>query len=350
MPELAIDAPNAPVITEGGPMQVDTIQFQTNGGNGYSSSGSGPVAQRLLQNGFNINSLRTNGILRRQEWIAFDNRVMQVARMRLIGVQDLMSRGLVFPLNDALGITRLEWQRVTGMTPAEVTMSGIPNAENDRMEFDLTGMPIPIIHKDFNLNIRQLAMSRRTGQPIDTMQAALSSRIVTETVESILFKGFTGLGANNAINGYLTAPNRNTGSVTANWATATGVQIVGDILAMIQKAYDDHMYGPFVIYIPLNVFTNLGRDYATNYQGSIFDRIRGIPGITDIKASENLTGTSVLLVQMTDDVVDEVIGFEPTLVEWETHGGMVSNFKVMAIMLPRVRSDAETQSGIVHYS
>jgi hypothetical protein len=29
---------------------------------------------------------------------------------------------------------------------------------------------------------------------------------------------------------------------------------------------------------------------------------------------------------------------------------MVLNFKVMAIMLPRVRNDSENQSGIAHYS
>jgi uncharacterized linocin/CFP29 family protein len=338
--------PTPAPVDLGGGVGIDYI---TPGQSG-SLAGSGMVANRLLAGGFNINALRTNGILRNREWIALDNAVIEVARMRLVGVQDLIANGLTFDLPDALGITRLEWSRMTGMTPAEVTMSGIPRAENDRVEFDLTGMPIPIIHKDFTLNIRHLAMSRRSGQPIDTVQASLCSRIVNETVESMLFKGTTSLGANNAIYGYTTAPNRNTGSVTASWATATGAQIVTDLLAMIQKAYDDHMYGPFVLYVPLNVFTAMGKDYAANYPGSILSRLLTIPGITTVKPSENLTASNVVLVQMTRDVVDEIIGFQPTLVEWETHGGMVSNFKVMAIMLPRVRSDAETQSGIVHYS
>jgi hypothetical protein len=38
------------------------------------------------------------------------------------------------------------------------------------------------------------------------------------------------------------------------------------------------------------------------------------------------------------------------MVQWDSHGGMVTHFKIIAIMLPRFRNDSENQSGIVHYS
>lgn len=323
---------------------IDTI---TNTGNGLS--GGGMVAQRLLQNNFNVNALRTNTTLRYREWIAFDKQVLEIARMRLIGVQDLISRGLTWNLPNALGHTRVEWETMTDLTPAELTMSGISRSEMDRPEFNLVGMPVPIIHKDFNINIRALQASRNGDRPLDTTQAALASRVVSEKIEELLFLGSTALGANNAIYGYTTAPFRSTGSLTANWATATGANIVTDVLAMQQKAYDDHMYGPFVFYVPLNAFTHMGDDHKAESDRTILERVKAIPNVSDVRPSENLASGNVVMVQMTPDVVQMIDGIQPTIVEWESHGGMVLNFKVMAIMLPRIRNDAAEQSGIVHY-
>ncbi len=324
---------------------VDTITT----GKGISR-GSGLVAQRLLSSGFNINSLRTNDTLRKDEWKLYDTAIVSIAKARLIGVGDLMARGLSMSIPNALGVTRIEWETDTDMTPAAVSMSGIANAEDDRLEFSLTGIPVPIVHKDFTLNIRHLEASRRTGQPLDTTMAQKAGRVVAEKIESILWNGYTGLGSNNTIYGYTNAANRNTGSVTASWVTATGAQILADVLAMIAKAQADHMYGPYVIYVPIAVFTHLGDDYKAESDKTILQRIKEVSGIEDVKATAELSGTNIIMVQMTADVIQMLDGIQPTMVQWESHGGMVTHFKVIAIMLPRVRNDSEGQSGIVHYS
>lgn len=324
---------------------VDTITT----GKGISR-GSGLVAQRLLSSGFNVNSLRTNDTLRKDEWKLYDTAIVSIAKARLIGVGDLMARGLSMSIPNALGVTRIEWETDTDMTPAAVSMSGIANAEDDRLEFSLTGIPVPIVHKDFTLNIRHLEASRRTGQPLDTTMAQKAGRVVAEKIESILWNGYTGLGSNNTIYGYTNAANRNTGSVTASWVTATGAQILADVLAMIAKAQADHMYGPYVIYVPIAVFTHLGDDYKAESDKTILQRIKEVSGIEDVKATAELSGTNIIMVQMTADVIQMLDGIQPTMVQWESHGGMVTHFKVIAIMLPRVRNDSEGQSGIVHYS
>jgi len=56
------------------------------------------------------------------------------------------------------------------------------------------------------------------------------------------------------------------------------------------------------------------------------------------------------IIQMTSDVVREVIGMDITTVEWDTIGGLQKNFKVMAILVPQLRCDQNDQSGIVHVS
>lgn len=327
--------------------EVSTLT-RTKGGN---IQGSGMVAQRLLQSGFNINALRTNDVLRKDEWKLYDTALVEVARKRLVGVQDLISMGLTKSLPNALGITRVEWETATEMTPADVSMSGIMQSQNDRIEFDLTGIPVPIIHKDFNINLRALEASRRTGMPLDTMQVERATRQVVEKIESMLFLGYTGLGSNNTIYGYTNATNRNTVTSTNShdWDTdSTGEEMVTDILAMQAKMVEDNFYGPYGIYVTTAAYTRMGADFKSNSDRTILERLLAIPGISFIKPSKDVPAKQQIMVQFDRDVVDMLIGFQPTLVEWESHGGFVQNFKVMAIMLPRVRNDAELQSGIVH--
>lgn len=344
------------------PAQMDTI---TRVGNSTSAQGS--VAAKLLESGFDPRVLRpyteateagepylsANAVLRRDEWIMFDRVVSDIARKRLVVTSMLLGMGLRTPIANALGVTRVEWQRMGDMSAAELSMSGISESEYDRVVFDVQGLPIPIIHKDFTINIRALESSRRSGQPIDTIQIEVATRKVAEQIESLIFNGATVLGSNNLIYGFLNAANRNTGSVTATWATATGAQIIGDVLAMIAKMYADNMYGPFVIFVSTAISVSLSKDYdpAPGSTGkTIWERITSIPGIDRIVVTSELTGTNILMVQLTRDVVDILDGMQPTTVQWETHGGMVIHFKVLAIMIPRVRDDYLTQSGIVHYS
>jgi uncharacterized linocin/CFP29 family protein len=329
----------------GGLQIADSLSMASGG-----LSASGNVAAKLLQSGGNVNALRTLGTLRKDEWVAFDNAVVEIARANLTGVADLISRGLVFNLPNALGHTRLEWERISDMDPAIVTMSGISQSQNDRVIYDLQGMPIPIIHKDFNINIRALMASRNNGTPLDVTQARIASRKVSELIETMLFKGATVLGINNPIYGYTTALYRNTGSLTASWLTATGAQIVGDILDMMTALDNDNMYGPYVLYIPTAVGVRFGEDYKAESDRTILERIRQIPNIAAIKSVKDLAANEVVLVQMSSDVIEIVNGMQPTTIEWDSHGGMVSNFKVMAIMVPRVRNDYLNQSGIAHYT
>jgi hypothetical protein len=51
---------------------------------------------------------------------------------------------------------------------------------------------------------------------------------------------------------------------------------------------------------------------------------------------------------MTSDVIRMVIGMDVTTVQWETMGGMRLHFKVMAIMVPQLRADYNSNTGIVH--
>lgn len=328
--------------------QIDVIQR----GSGGNLIGSGPVAMKLLQSGFNINALRTNDVLRKDEWKAMDNVLIEVARKRLVAVNELMTRGLQFPISNGLGTTILEWEDVSDMEPANVSMSGITEGERDTLDFTLNSMPLPIIHKDFNINIRKLEASRTTGQPLDTAQIAMASTLVSEQVESMVFLGHATREGNARIFGITTEGNRNTGSVTANWDTpgTSGANKLTDVLAMIDALQNDNMYGPYGIFVPVVAHNNLQDDFKSESDKTEMERLLQIDGIEFIKASKDVPAGAVLMIQLTKDVIDEVVGLQPTIVQWETHGGFTVNFKVMAIMIPRVRSTQTNQSGVAHFS
>ncbi len=319
--------------------------------NGSGISGFGSVAQRLLASNFNVNSLRTNDVLRKEDWLLFDKTVVEVARNSLVGIADLYAAGLAMPLPNALGTTAVQWEKQSDMTDAELGMTGITAGSRDRIEFTPVNLPVPIAFKDFQISARALNANNRTGMALDTTQVAIATRRVADLLESILFKGATITAGGGTIYGYTNFPARNTGSVTADWTTASGDQIVTDIVTKLIPALQaDKMYGPYTIYVSIAAYTNMLKDLKAASDKSIIQRVLEIPGIKAVRPTTELTGTNVLMIQMTRDVVDIIDGLQPTPVMWESHGGMMMHFKVMAIQVPRLKSDFNGNCGIAHFS
>lgn len=323
---------------------VDVLTLSSSG-----LTGMGSVANKLLANGLNINALRTNDILRKEEWLVYDRTVIDVARAQLVGVADLLTAGLRLDLPNAFGTTVVQWEKMSDMTGAQVDMHGLTDGEKDRLEFSLENVPVPITHKEFSINIRALAASRNGGMPLDTTQAAVATRRVSDSLEGTLFAGASVKAGGGQIYGYTTFPSRNVGSLTAAWSVATGAQILADFITIIAALAADNMYGPFRVYVPVAYYIHMLDDLKANSDKSILQRMQEIPGIAGIKATTQLT-TGVVFVQMTSDVVDMVVGFQPVPVMWESNGGMVVNVKILAIMVPRLKADYDGRCGIAHYS
>lgn len=313
------------------------------------------TAQKLLASGLKANSLRTLDTLRKDEWIQYDKAVVEAAQVRLTVVKFVMARGLVYRIGGGLGKTVLEYEDQSDMSAAEMNMDGVTRGRNDRVEFDMNYLPLPIIHKDWHLNIRVLNATRAGASNLDTTQAALASTKVSEKIEDLTVNGsgtFTYGGG--VIYGLTDHPNRNTGTLTVDWASATGEQIVGDVVAMKQASIDDMHYGPWLLVIPTAYETPLDEDFKANSDKTVLARIKEIKGIVDVVVADKLGKSStgknqVVLVQLTADVIRMVEGLPLTNVEWDEQGGMVTNFKVMTINVPQVRADQDDRSGVVVY-
>ncbi len=334
-------------------MTIETIRVES----GAVVPG-GTVSQRLLAANMDPMALRDNATLRKDEWELLDTAVVEVARERLKGIQDLINAGLTFPVENALGTLIVQHELASEMTEAEVTMDGVTRTRADRVTFSLVSTPLPIVHHDFQISARHLAASRRLGQPIDTTQAAEASRQVSETLENLLFNGLSsgdtlGFGSSSAqLFGYTNRTNRNTVTLATDWdaSAATGTTILDDVLSMIDAAHQDLHFGPFVLYVPTAYWVPLMDDFKANSDKTIFQRINELPDIQSVTPVDKLTANNVVLVEFTRTNVDLVVGMQPTTISWETQGGMMMFFKVMSIMVPRIKIDANSRSGVVHLS
>ncbi len=295
--------------------------------------------------------VNTPASLQYDEWKDIDRNVIEVAKDRLVGVSDLISRGLTHPLG-SIGQTISLWERSSDMTGADVSMAGESEGEEDRIQFDYKQVPVPIIHKDFRLNMRTLAASRIHGEALDTQQARIASRVVAEKSEDMLFAGNAIQVDGATIYGYTNHPERNGVDLVEQWdnPATTGQDIVEDVQAMLAAARADKMHGPFQLYIPLSYQGRLDDDYApaSGDTRTIRQRIMQLEGIAGISVADRLATHNVLLVQMSKETVDIAIAQDISTVQWETKGGMVQHFKVMAIWVPRLKSDYDGRMGVVH--
>ena len=347
--------------------------------NGHAS---GDVASKLLQCGFDVRSLRPfvgkdkrsyvtvnqNGILkavpmqnatatlRKDDWKILDDAIVKVSKPRLKAVGDLRAAGLTFTIPNGMGKTVLETETMSDIGPASVSMDGLRENANDRPVFELSNLPMPIIHKDFQFSARQIMASRNGGSPLDTTSAELAARRVAEEAEKLLLGVSTVADqysfGGGVLYGYTDLPCAITSETltypsNSGW---TGETFLGEILSMIVALYAAYHYGPYMLYTAPAWDRYLDDDFKSGSDKTLRNRVKEVSAIQDVRTLDYLADYDIVIVQMTSDVVREVIGMDITTVEWDTVGGLQKNFKVMAILVPQLRCDQNDNGGIVYAS
>lgn len=309
---------------------------------------------RALQSGKELSTkaLRTNDTLRKDEWKSFDRALVTEAQMRLRAVADLYAAGLTRPIAGGLGKTVHEYEKMTDMTPAIMSMDPNVRSDNDRVEFELAGVPLPIIHKDFNLNIRTLAASRNGGDPLDTIQVQQCGRRIAEKLEDLLVNGTSKLYGGMPIYGYTTFPGRLEMPFGTNgsWdkSAKTGDDLVNDLLGAKQLLHNNRHYGPYWVYLPGDADVNLDKDFKANGTQTRRQRLLAIDGIARIQTLDTLASGNVIVVQPTRDVVEMLTAVPLQNIQWDLNGGMTVAFKSFTVQIPLFRTDAVGRSGLVH--
>jgi hypothetical protein len=200
-------------------------------------------------------------------------------------------------------------------------------------------------------------MSKQSGLPLDVTGVADATDACARMAEKMLignsdYDQYTYAGG--TIYGYTDHTSRATFHLTepdsSGWTAET---MVAELLAGTQELVDIYRTGPFALYLSTAWRQYLENDYVSANAGTtatitLADRIRKISDISEIRYLYDLTGWGALLVQMSSDTVQEVIGMEWTTVQWDNPGGQSMEWLVLGIYVPQIRADYEGRLGISH--
>lgn len=332
-----------------------TGQTSANRTVGVSNLGGDSVALRQLDanSGEQRRQIRVNDTsLMSGEWEQLDTAVMEEAMRPLTLVNEIEGSGLTTDVG--MDITESTWTVRSGeFTAAEMTMDPRENAEEDAPAFARDGVPIPIIHKDYRIGERELRVSRRDGTGIDTAYAQDASRVVAELLEQQILNGWDAtFNSNLTLYGLRNHPDRNT-MLGSDWSI--GENVKADMLAMIHALEDDNFYSDdagYWLILADDQFRHLRRDYKPTVDVSMTteEKITDEMGEVDrVIRSQYLPNGEAIMFKPVSSVFDlarDPAGIQN--IQWESHGGFESRFKVMSIQAPRVKSTYNGNSGLLH--
>lgn len=291
-------------------------------------------------------------------WQEFDAVVERVLRYRLKAIADVRGRGLEKMVPDAMGKTVLTSQTATDLGPATISMDPTRRSEGERQELDVVNFPLPICHKDFDFTERELRVSHSAGVNgvtfgYDTEGVESAAHSVAELLEQVA----TGVGGSysfggGTIYGYTNFPSRYIKiDMTAPDGT-NGTTVISNILTLRQALYTNKHRGPFILYVNSQWDAYLDNEFKTNSDKTLRQRILDIADIQDVQTLDYLPTTGAkfdcLLVEMQTRTVRAVVGFDAQTVRWESMGGLMHHYKVMAMVWLQLRADTAGNSGIAH--
>lgn len=298
----------------------------------------------------------TTGTLTKDEWKALDGSIRTIAHRRMRLVELLRSSGCVIPISNGLGTTVFEWESMSDLSGASLSMDGLPQDQVDRLIYKLESIPLPIISKNWRVNLRHLSASRNRGQPLSTNLASECARVIADYTENMFINGtgsFTYGGG--TLYGLTDYPGRTTGTLSGDWAASgvSGGDILADVQAMVAAADAQFHYGPYIMMIPQRYNTKMTSDYRTTVgdNRTIEERLLALKRIKEIVYTDFFgTGaTDVVLFEPNKETVAVVEGLPLTDYFYQSLGGWVDEHKVATITVPLIREDLNGQCGIVHY-
>jgi uncharacterized linocin/CFP29 family protein len=288
-----------------------------------------------------------NALLSEDDWRMLTDEVVQVTRKNRIAVNDLRSRGLTLSLPD-IGVYQVDWQKFSDLEPAVASMSLRGNYQNDQGQFSREGVPVPIIHKDFYFDIRDLLASRRGGNALDTTHIAIATQLVAEREEQILMNGdLTIQFQGNVLYGYTTHPNVIPETTSNDFGTPANID--AKFRLVIGALREKNHRGPFKVYLNPVQF---GEMKAARTTTSDITMNRFVldqhPEIEAIEESPWVAAGTGVVVEMSRQTVDLAIAQDLTVVQWDDPSGAGVNIRVMSSLAPRIKSDAAGQTGVLY--
>lgn len=292
--------------------------------------------------------LHGNALLRKDEWIELDSAVTGIASVELGALSRLRGVAGLERRLGGLGTTIATYSKMGDMDDAVMSMSPRDRSDQDTTTWDMGGTPVPLTHKGFNIDIRQLDASRRMGDGLDVTNGMVAARKVAEKLEETLFNGSNISVGGYTIPGFTNFSEANTDSLISAW-DGTSPDPLKDVQKMIRAARSVNYRGPYGLFIPEDYSEVIGDDYKATSDTSVLEKLLQISGISFVQTTSYLTD-KIVLQQLTPDCIRINVAQEIVTVQWDGIGGLLDNFLVFAAIVPTLKSDAKGNSGTVVFS
>lgn len=301
--------------------------------------------------------VNADSTLRKDEWIDLEDQIIESARERLVIIDDLREAGLTYNVG-GIGTQISEWESGSEVTDGVISMDGESAGDKDNQNFSLHGVPIPVVHKEFQIGARQLESSRTRGAALDVTTGTEAARSVARASEKMVFHGARIGAVNSAGNSYsvpglVNYANRATFTMS-DWSDDENVSpedIHSEILQMVRKMEtEERHYGPFNIYIPGAYAYRFREDFKEFSDKTLMERVLDEDVINRIRVSDVLEPGNVLMIEMRRSVLDLAVGADITTTQWQSGSQWTNQFQVFAVWAPRLKSSYDGYTGILHAS
>lgn len=172
-----------------------------------------------------------------QQITYYDTVIEDVIRQEIVG-RNLIAIAPGSPYG--FGVQKIDYNTLVDMSAAELSMKLTENA--DMIGLTNASLPIPVLHKEWEIDRRDIASSQRTGIPLDTVGPETAASKVAELEDSLIIQGWSADGTNYDFNGLYQGAS-NDFSATTDFGTA-GNAIVATKGA-IALLLADHIKPPY---------------------------------------------------------------------------------------------------------
>ncbi len=281
-----------------------------------------------------------------------DDAIVRVGREGLVVAADRIDQNPV-SMSNWLSILELTSHKVGESRAAQRGM--IPGAKGEGGLQDKTPYTVPIYvtWDEFSFNVRELAAAERAGRPLDTDEIEQAVRNVNYAIEDAIINGGPTVGGNSSP-GLLGTTNTQayTGGEAWDDAGHTGAEIETDVLAMRAVLSTDKFYGPYTLYVPTPYGAKLQKrwsDGTATVDRSIQEVLESFTfGGRNLRVgtADLLPDDRTLLMQDTSDVCDVIVGQQPVAIMPAPEMEWTVKWTVFACIVPRVKSDYNSKSGV----
>jgi uncharacterized linocin/CFP29 family protein len=163
------------------------------------------------------------------------------------------------------GAETIKYDKLTEMAEGRTDLEWGHGFSEDTVFLTPDRVPVPVMHKEFELNRRHVEASQRNGTPLPTTAIDAASYAVMKQEDIRIIKGYSKDGTNYEVPGLFTgAGNSDTG---ADFGTATNIPVT--MQEGIAKLVEDNIPGPYTLVC-----------HPTQYN-ELFALIGGASAVTD---------------------------------------------------------------------